>query len=109
MDPKTELTQAKIDALKAAHGELRKVTTKRGDAYVVRGATTAEWRRFRSESASDRARANATETLVRACVVHPETAAFSAALEKQPGLVEVLAEHVVQLSGAETDAQGEAL
>lgn len=103
-----DLTKEAIEALKAVHGDLRKVNTKRG-TFIVRGATTGEWRRFRSESAQDRTKANATETLVRACVVHPDAAGFSAAVDKAPGLIETLGEHVVQLSGAETDAQGEAL
>jgi hypothetical protein len=102
------LTPEKIEQLKDAHGELRRVKTKRGDV-VVRGPSVGEWRRWRAESADAKRRAQSIETLVRSCVVHPEPPAFGELLEKAPALVETLAEAVLELAGLEEDRAGEAL
>lgn len=101
-------TQEQIAALKAQHGDLRRVKTKRGDV-IVRGPDQGEWRRFRADSADPKKKAQSVETLVRACVVHPDPPLFSALLERAPALVETLAESVLELAGLEEDRAGEAL
>lgn len=104
----TSPTQEQIDALKAQHGDLRRVKTKRGDV-IVRGPDQGEWRRFRAESGDAKKKAQSVETLVRACVVHPAAPAFSAMLDRAPALVETLAESVLELAGLEEERAGEAL
>lgn len=103
------LTQEKIDALKTEHGDLKRVRTKRSGDIVVRGPNLGEWRRWRAESADVKKRAQAVETLVRACVVYPDPPAFSALVEKAPATIEQLAESVLELGGLEDDRAGEAL
>ena len=105
----SELTQEQIDALKEQHGDLRSVKTKRSGTIIVRGPSAGEWRRWRADSADVKKRAQSVETLVRACVVHPDAAGFSALLERAPALVETLAESVLELAGLEEDRAGEAL
>lgn len=101
-------TPAEIEALKARHGDMRRVKTKRGDV-IVRGPDQGEWRRFRAESGDAKKKAQSVETLVRACVVHPPAPEFAALLERAPALVETLAESVLELAGLEEDRAGEAL
>jgi hypothetical protein len=102
-----KLDQATIDRLKAEHpGELHKVTAI-GETYVMRTPSRAEWRRYQEQAREKRGPAQ--EALVRHCVVWPGAAELDAAIEKKPGLVDVLALKAVEFACAAEEATHEKL
>lgn len=94
----------------ADHGEdaLQVVETKRGEV-LVRAPKRGEWKRFKAAAINEKQRADATENLVRSCVVHPAEAEFSKLLERFPALADSLGEIVVDLAGAEDALVGKGL
>lgn len=86
---------------------LQVVETKRGEV-LVRAPKRGEWKRFKSAAINEKQRADATENLVRSCVVYPPEAEFSALLERFPALADSLGEIVVDLAGAEDTLVGKA-
>lgn len=94
----------------ADHGEdaLQVVETKRGEV-LVRAPKRGEWKRFKAAAINEKQRADATENLVRSCVVYPAEAEFTKLLDRYPALADSLGEVVVDLAGAEDALVGKAL
>jgi hypothetical protein len=96
------MTDEQIAQLKAKHpnAELHLLTNDdTGTEVVVKTPNDAEWRRFRSMSSDDAQRANALRTLVIACVVQPDPAAFTSMLDSRPGLSETFGNKLVEIAG----------
>lgn len=102
------MDQAIIDKLKSEHGECKLVKTN-GLEIVVRRPRRGEYKRFMKGVSNDRDKADAVETLVLDCVVHPTRKEFDALLDTLPALCEELGEHVLELAGLSGKAQAEKL
>ena len=92
-----------VSALKDAHGELHQLEAN-GLVVIVRKPSRGEYKRFMSEGADDRKRVNASENLVRTCVVWPERKVFDQMLEEFPGLAESYGFQVLEMAGAVEEA-----
>jgi hypothetical protein len=106
------MLEKKIAELKDANPGLvlRKVTI--GDeVFVVRPPSAGEWKRYEAARAdgSGAARNAAAETLVKFCVLHPETAELNAIVERLPGITVPLFEKVLEYSGAAMEVHDEKL
>jgi hypothetical protein len=98
---------SEIAALKAKFGDKLKLIPIPADEFepacevVVKKPPRGEYKRFRSMSLDADERADAIETIARACVVYPDAAGFSALLEDRPALAEVVGNKVLEMAGAE--------
>ena len=102
--PKAIITPELLEKLKSSHGEIVAVETKRGVA-VFRSPNDAEYGRYNALLFDKKTQANAFKALVQLCVVHPTKEVFGEWVAKSPGIVQTCLEHVLQLSGVDTDAQ----
>lgn len=76
---------------------------------VVRPPTRGEYRRFRAMATDDRKKPEAVETLLRDCVLYPESAEIERLLEKKPALADIFGGKVLELAGATEEARGKQL
>lgn len=101
------MTDEQIKALKEKHGDKLKVITIPATDFdaeteiVVKRPPRGEYKRFRAMLFDDAEKANAMETLAKACVVYPEGSGFQALLEERPGLAEVVGGKCAELAGME--------
>lgn len=65
----------------------------------------AEWKRFNAAIADADRRPDALETLVRGCVVWPESAEFDAQLVLHPGLAATYGNALLKAAGANSQAE----
>ena len=90
--------QDKIDSLKAEYGEINAYPVA-GYEFICRCPTDAIYKKFRTQIMDENKRMNASEELVRACVVWPEREEFSSILKKRPGIVETLLGELTDWAG----------
>jgi hypothetical protein len=102
------MDQSLIDKLRAEHEDCKLIKTN-GLEIVVKRPNRGEYKRFMKSVSSERDKADAIETLVLDCVVHPTRKEFDALLNKLPALCEELGEHVLELAGLSGKAQAEKL
>lgn len=93
-----------VDRLKAEHGEVYLVRAA-GAEVVVRPPRRAEYRRFRALVMDESRRADALERLVRDCTVHPAPEELDDLLERKPALAEVVGAKLLELAGAQEEAE----
>lgn len=70
-----------------------------GIEVVVKTPNDVEWRRFRTQSADDAQKSGALRFLVLACVKHPDSATFMAAVNARPGIIETIGNKLVEIAG----------
>jgi len=100
---------AKIDELKAKHGQLASVTTPDGRTLTVSKPSAAAFRRFTDRLTQDKgSKASAFEELVLACVVEPaapdgkpDVPQAQSILADYPALTVSLAGAVQELGGSD--------
>ncbi len=69
-------------------------------SIIVKRPGPVEYRKFKVKGMTGgAARADATEELVRDCLVYPDQAAFTAMVNDQPALVDVLVDRLLDLAG----------
>lgn len=102
------MDQSLIDKLRSEHEDCKLIKTN-GLEIVVRRPRRGEYKRFMKAVSNERDKADAIETLVLDCVVHPPRAEFDKLLDKLPALCEELGEHVLELAGLSGKAQAEKL
>ena len=98
------LDQAKIDQLKAAHGDVYLLKAA-GEELVLRAPRRLEWQQFRDFGSDDRKRSRAAETLFRACCVYPDRAELDTVLERHPGIPETAMDKLSELAGVVVGAE----
>lgn len=101
---KKEEREKLLAELEEKHGEIKSVETALGMA-VFRGPTRAEYKRFRAAIHDPRKKADATEMLVRDCVVHPSPEEFDRWCDKKPATPEVCSDAVLTLAGITDEAE----
>jgi hypothetical protein len=95
IDPKV------LEDLKAKHGEVVVLSDEEtGTEIVVRKPPRAAYKRFRSMAFDPKKQADAAESLMVDCVVHPSNDAWNALLDVYPALAETFAPEVLKLAGA---------
>jgi hypothetical protein len=99
LDPKT------IDELKAKHGNDLHLLSHDGVEFIAKRPGPAQYRRFRRMASDERQRADAAETLLRDCVVHPDQQGIGTALGTRPGLVDTFGGKLLELAGADKDCE----
>ena len=92
------ISQDQIDAAKAAHGDVRLLTSD-GVQVLIRKPRPGEYKRWRRDSMDAARRADALEDLLRAITVAPDAAGLAALLEERPGLAEEFAGAMLELVG----------
>lgn len=104
-----ELTPEKIDSLKAEHGqELRAVVDQKLGTFVFRCPTKAEFRQYTDAVNSDRPTASgdaAAHRLSAHCCVWPSREAWTAVLDKKPGLCIRALEMIGEMNGLGSDVE----
>lgn len=104
------MDDAKLNELKAKHGELFELRAEQtGEVVVVKRPNEVLWKRFRAQMMDPGKKAFAPESLLLDCIVHPERAEVSAMLSRMPGLVEVFAAELATLGGATQTVEKKAL
>jgi hypothetical protein len=90
-----------IEDLKAKHGEVvHLVDQETGTEVVVRKPPRAAYKRFRSMAFDPKKQADAAESLMVDCIVHPSRDEWNTLLEQYPALAETFAPEVLKLAGA---------
>lgn len=87
-----------IDGLATTHDELAAFKTACGVA-LFRKPTRPEYKRHLAQLFNEKTRADALETLARACVVHPSKAEFGEWLDRKPGIMVACADVLTTLAG----------
>ncbi|UZX16560.1 hypothetical protein KQ693_05890 [Thermus sp. PS18] len=93
-----------LERLRAEHGEVYWVEAA-GVGLVVRPPRRAEYRRFRAMTLDPERRGDATERLVRDCVVWPSPEELDRILETRPALADAVASRLLELAGAVEEVQ----
>ena len=93
------LTDEQIQALKSKHGSTLTLLSAANNHVVVRPPSRGEWKRYRTQMHDDAQRPDAAEHLLRACIVHPDSAQVEALLNRLPGLAESFGAAVLELAG----------
>lgn len=75
------------------------------DEVVVKSPSLVEWKRFRTFAADERRRADAVETILRACTVFPAPDQLQAMLERRPALCEIFGGQVVDMANGPEDTR----
>jgi hypothetical protein len=88
-----------IDKLKAEHGEVFLVDVCL-TMVAFKRCSRGEYKRFRAAVTDERKKADALETLARACVVYPEPKEFDQFLDKYPAAADVIGSKVLEVAGA---------
>jgi hypothetical protein len=104
------IDDATIQTLKDKYGdELHMLTLDIGDAdapqplaFVTR-SPGAEYKRFRAMVLDENQRAQAIETLARACIVYPDAVTLTALLSRKPAVFDKLGGAVAKLAGTEAE------
>lgn len=91
-----------IEQLKAAHGELRMVA-----GVVFRQPHRAEWDRYTDKLLSDKTQiSRAARELAAACVVWPDSAALTKALDDRPALLlNQILSALTEMAGADDEEE----
>ena len=105
------LTEDQIKELEGKHARLKRLYQEiDGDEVelFVRPPTRGEYKMWRAAIHDDQKRAEATETLVRQCTVHPDREAVMALLEKYPALLDGpgVQKWVMKVTGAGAEERG---
>lgn len=101
------MTEDQIKELKEKHGKRIAVVpipaTEWDEAceIVVKAPPRGEYKRFRKMLFDDTEKADALETLAKACVIHPELQQFQKMLDDRPALAETVGGKAAELAGAE--------
>jgi hypothetical protein len=97
--------EAKLEELKAEHGEVH-VLTAGGNVVVIKRPTKPMIERWQDACTTDKKRGpKATATLVRECVVHPAPSVYDAMIEERPLLPMTFGEKVLEIAGAIQDCE----
>ncbi len=95
------MDDAILDKLRAEHGDVWLLDLG-NDQVAFRCPNRAEYKRFLARVSDDRkALPDAQEELARAVVVLPDRAAFSALLDKRPGIASKVVADALKVAGAE--------
>ena len=93
---------ATLADLKAKHGDivhLKRAVDEEQFEAVFRYPTRVEYRKFKTEAGDEETKVTALETLVIACCVHPDGPAFSAMLDRRPGLIDSFGNGLARKAG----------
>jgi hypothetical protein len=89
------LSEEQIKAYEAQHTDIAHVLGPRATPtaepaweLVMRRPKKGEYRRYKTELASDRTKVDANENLVRALVIFPDAMTFDKLLDKYPAIVD---------------------
>ena len=93
------LTEERAQALKNLHGEVAELTMSGGEVVYVRTPSVDLYARFRSQSSDPKKKDAAVGNLVRACVLHPESAEFETMVSRRPGLIDSVGLELMTLAG----------
>lgn len=93
----SKIDPATLADLKAKHGNAELVHLPE-QGIVLKGPNRAQYLRFKKLQREGDV-SQASEQLVRDCVVYPEPSVLDALLDRQPFLIDVLATEVAQLGG----------
>lgn len=102
----------KLAELKAAHGDLRRLSCKvDGESFeaVVRMPGDAEFDQFQSNLWDKGKRPYAIRGMFRACCVHPEAAALDEMLRRKPGLAVTFGQKLAEYAGLADSVEEEKL
>ena len=94
-----------VEELKEKHGANLHIVTAQGVEVVVKVPSKAAYRRFRQSSRDEKRRDDATETLLRDCVVYPDAQTLNSEIEKRPAIVDTFAAEVLELAGLVKEAE----
>ena len=98
------LSTEQLDELRTQHKKIAHVADKHGEwEAVYRRPTSAEYKRFRAMLHNDAQKADATEWLARACVVHPTRDQFNALLDEFPAIADASGTALGELVGFTAD------
>lgn len=97
------ISKEKLEELELKHSEVKVVSTVLGDV-ALRGPTRGEYKLFRKAYHDDKKKPDATESMVRQCVVFPDSTEFAAMLDKKPGIADKCVEAVLELAGLTGEA-----
>lgn len=84
-------------------GEVVAIMTACGPA-AFRGPTAAEYVRIKSMAQNANDRASASKALCLMCVLFPTREVFGSWLDKKPGIVDVVDDHIFELAGIDKSA-----
>lgn len=99
-----ELTEDRYKELQATHPSVRlAAVTIGGHDIVLKAPPRQEWKRFRSMVLDPTKKADANQTLVQACLVHPPLDIFHVICEDRPALLDKAAEKVAELAGVDDE------
>jgi len=93
------MTDQTIEELKEKHGDVYTVETC-GAVVVFKRCSRMEYKRFRESLASERKKADALETLARACIVHPEASELNDFFDRYPAAADVIGSKILEVAGA---------
>lgn len=105
------LDQKLLEDLKAKHGSAFPIHIPETEFdaaldVAVRRPPRGEWKRYRAMLFDEAQRADALETLTKACVVHPSAEEFAALLNDRPALVSTIGNIITEkLAGAGGEAE----
>lgn len=93
--------QALVTELKEKHGinRVHKLSVDDATAIYVRMPPSGVWRRFRSQVNDPRKRDEASETLLRSCLLHPSQEQLTTMVDERPGLMDNFGGMVIELAG----------
>lgn len=98
--PLTKETYDKIAA--AAAGARVVAVTIAGHDLVLKAPPRSEWKRYRSMVLSDQ-KADASQTLVSACLLYPPHDIFQQIVESRPAVLDKVANKVAELAGLDDE------
>lgn len=85
-------------------GEVVAIMTACGPA-AFRGPTAAEYTRFKAMAQNANDRVSASKALCLMCVLAPTREVFGTWVDKKPGIVDVVDDHVLALAGFDKQAE----
>lgn len=95
---------AKIEDLKAKHGEVASAKLKDGRLIVIKRPDFASYKRFTDKLTNDKvSKASAFEELVLSCVVEPDKEQARTILQDFPALTVSLASAAQELGGSDIE------
>jgi hypothetical protein len=105
------MTPEKLKELKEKYPtlEMHLITVQGQEEVVLRAPDKVTFKRFRAQMQDEKKKLDASELLVRACMLHPDSAGFDAMLEHKPGLVETLLNVILDLAGMEKEPEKKVL
>jgi len=104
METKSKFDEAKVQKLRAEHGEVFELT-EGGETILARRPTRADWRKFKAARADDKKKIVALEEVFEACLLLPELDEFDRVLERKPALADTFGQLLIEIAAGE-DPEG---